>query len=248
MDMVVEIPGGPNPVAIGATNVFIGDAGVVAPSAPGVPAAAGLKASLESMPVAAAAQARTLVEAAEAGVPYCEKCQHVTDGLQPTEESEKQRTDPLQDEQREVNKTNKDTLASESFDRLSNNSPSEEVIVEDGWIIRIDNKQQMEPDDTVTLQSATVNYKSTIPARQASHFVDFMDFVFKPGPEGDYDVSVTVGGSSYMAWKRLRLPSDGQGTQPLGIKYDSDDELPDPYARDEAEASSSARITVRRDV
>src|SRR5687768_12533326 len=25
MDIVVEIPGGPNPIAIGATNVFIGD-------------------------------------------------------------------------------------------------------------------------------------------------------------------------------------------------------------------------------
>src|SRR5215813_15145394 len=39
MDMVVEIPGGPNPVAMGATNVCIGDVGVVAPSvgAPAVP-------------------------------------------------------------------------------------------------------------------------------------------------------------------------------------------------------------------
>jgi hypothetical protein len=111
MDMVVEIPGGPNPVAIGATNVCIGDAGVVvvAPSAPGVPAAPATKPSLKSMPVAAATQARTLVEAAKAGVPFCEKCQRITDGLQPTEESEKRRTDRLQDEQGEFNKT-KDTF------------------------------------------------------------------------------------------------------------------------------------------
>src|SRR5215475_9411204 len=38
MDMVVEIPGGPNPIAMGATNVFIGDAGVAPPSV-GVPGA-----------------------------------------------------------------------------------------------------------------------------------------------------------------------------------------------------------------
>jgi uncharacterized Zn-binding protein involved in type VI secretion len=80
MDMVVEIPGGPNPIAMGATNVFIGDVGVVAPSAPGVPAVQLLKPSLASMPAARLAQARTLLEAAKAGVPFCEKCQHVTDG------------------------------------------------------------------------------------------------------------------------------------------------------------------------
>jgi hypothetical protein len=43
MDMVVEIPGGPNPVVIGATNVCIGDAGVVPPST-GVPGAGGASA------------------------------------------------------------------------------------------------------------------------------------------------------------------------------------------------------------
>jgi hypothetical protein len=79
MDMVVEIPGGPNPIAMGATNVCIGDAGVVSPGAPGVPVQP-LTASLASMPSAAAAQAQTLIEAAKAGVPFCEKCQHVTDG------------------------------------------------------------------------------------------------------------------------------------------------------------------------
>src|SRR5262245_44780937 len=138
MDMVVEIPGGPNPVAMGATNVCIGDAAVVAPSGPGVPAIPALKKpSLESMPVAAAAQAKTLVEAAKAGVPFCAKCQHITDGLHATEtdglhatetdglhateESQNRRTDRLQDEQREVNKT-KDTLASGSYDHSSNNS------------------------------------------------------------------------------------------------------------------------------
>jgi hypothetical protein len=78
MDMVVEIPGGPNPVVMGATNVCIGDAGVVAPATPG---AAMPKPSLAAMPAAAAAQAQTLIEAAKAGVPFCEKCQHVTDGL-----------------------------------------------------------------------------------------------------------------------------------------------------------------------
>src|SRR5262249_48419771 len=77
MDMVVEIPGGPNPIAMGATNVFIGDAGVVAPSAPGMPAVAALKASLASMPAAAAAQAASLKYAADFGYPFCEKCQHV---------------------------------------------------------------------------------------------------------------------------------------------------------------------------
>src|SRR5437867_4173478 len=39
MDMVVEIHGGPNPIAMGATNVCIRDAGVVAPSV-GAPAVA----------------------------------------------------------------------------------------------------------------------------------------------------------------------------------------------------------------
>src|SRR5215510_13742976 len=81
MDMVVEIPGGPNPVAMGATNVCIGDAGVVAPATPGVPVIAVPKPSLASMPEAATAQARTLIEAAQAGVLFCEKCQHITDGL-----------------------------------------------------------------------------------------------------------------------------------------------------------------------
>src|SRR5262245_33875254 len=56
MDMVVEIPGGPNPIAMGATNVFIGDVSVVPPSAPGIFAVAPTRTS------AATAQARTLVE------------------------------------------------------------------------------------------------------------------------------------------------------------------------------------------
>jgi len=79
MDMVVEIPGGPNPIAMGATNVCIGDAGTVSPGAPGA-AAQALAPSLAAMPDAAAAQAQTLIEAAKGGVPFCEKCQHVTDG------------------------------------------------------------------------------------------------------------------------------------------------------------------------
>src|SRR5436190_971572 len=37
MDMIVEIPGGPNPIVMGATNVMIGDVGVVPPSLPSVP-------------------------------------------------------------------------------------------------------------------------------------------------------------------------------------------------------------------
>src|SRR5215468_4210901 len=78
MDMVVEIPGGPNPVVMGATNVCIGDAGVVAPATPD---AAMPKPSLASMPAAASAQAQTLIDAAKTGMPFCEKCQHVTDGL-----------------------------------------------------------------------------------------------------------------------------------------------------------------------
>jgi hypothetical protein len=78
MDMVVEIPGGPNPIAMGATNVCIGDAGTVSPGAPGA-AAQALAPSLAAMPDAAAAQAQTLIEAAKGGVPFCEKCQHVTD-------------------------------------------------------------------------------------------------------------------------------------------------------------------------
>ena len=87
MDMVVEIPGGPNPIVMGATNVCIGDVGVVSPGVgvPGVAIAAAAPAvaipSVQSMPVAAAAQAQTLIEAAKAGVPFCEKCQHVTDAL-----------------------------------------------------------------------------------------------------------------------------------------------------------------------
>jgi len=79
MDMVVEMPGGPNPIAMGATNVCIGDAGTVAPVAPNA-AAQSLAASLAAMPDAAAAQAQTLIEAAKNGVPFCEKCQHITDG------------------------------------------------------------------------------------------------------------------------------------------------------------------------
>lgn len=84
MDIVVEIPGGPNPVAMGATNVCIGDIGVVAPSvsAPAIPISKALVASLASMPAAAAAQRQALIDAAKAGVPYCEKCQHLTDGQQ----------------------------------------------------------------------------------------------------------------------------------------------------------------------
>jgi hypothetical protein len=82
MDMVVEIPGGPNPVAMGATNVCIGDAGVVAPGTPGMPVVAVTKPSLAAMPAAAAAQKQTLIDAAKAGVPFCEKCQHLTDGQQ----------------------------------------------------------------------------------------------------------------------------------------------------------------------
>src|SRR5262249_14181493 len=77
-DPVVEIPGGPNPILMGATNVCIGDAGTVSPGAPG-PAVQRLAASLAAMPDAAAAQAQTLIEAAKGGVPFCEKCQHVTD-------------------------------------------------------------------------------------------------------------------------------------------------------------------------
>src|SRR5215471_11441409 len=76
MDMVVEIPGGPNPITMGATNVCIGDAGTVAPGVAAQP----LAASLAAMPAAAAAQLQTLIEAAKGGVPFCEKCQHVTDG------------------------------------------------------------------------------------------------------------------------------------------------------------------------
>src|SRR5215510_4371864 len=81
MDMVVEIPGGPNPVVMGATNVCIGDAGVVAPSvgAPAVPISKALAASLGALP-AAAAQKQALLDAAKGGVPFCEKCQHLTDG------------------------------------------------------------------------------------------------------------------------------------------------------------------------
>ncbi len=55
MDQVVEIPGGPNPIAMGATNVFIGDNGAVLP--PGV-----------------ALQIATLKLAAESGLPFCEIC------------------------------------------------------------------------------------------------------------------------------------------------------------------------------
>src|SRR5215468_9819592 len=74
MDMVVEIPGGPNPVAMGATNVCIGDAGVVAPVTPGMPVVAVPKPSLAAMPAAAAAQKQALIDAAKSGVPFCEKC------------------------------------------------------------------------------------------------------------------------------------------------------------------------------
>src|SRR5215475_5956370 len=75
MDMVVEIPGGPNPIAMGATNVFIGDAGVVPPSvaAPGI--------AIGSPAEMVGAQVQTLKTAAEVGVPFCEKCERVTDAL-----------------------------------------------------------------------------------------------------------------------------------------------------------------------
>jgi hypothetical protein len=93
MDMVVEIPGGPNPIAMGATNVCIGDAGAVAPVAPGA-AAQRLAASLAAMPDAATAQAQTLIEAAKAGVPFCEKCQHVTDGQTQSTAADPTEADP----------------------------------------------------------------------------------------------------------------------------------------------------------
>jgi hypothetical protein len=82
MDMVVEIPGGPNPIAMGATNVFIGDVGVVAPSVgvPGVPIAISAPTLAAAIPAVAAAQMRTLREAAKAGVPFCEKCQKAAKG------------------------------------------------------------------------------------------------------------------------------------------------------------------------
>src|SRR5215831_55936 len=97
MDMVVEMPGGPNPIAIGATNVCIGDAGAVAPVAPGA-AAQSLAASLAAMPDAAAAQAQTLIEAAKGGVPFCEKCQHITDGQTAAAADPDQATDQTADE------------------------------------------------------------------------------------------------------------------------------------------------------
>jgi hypothetical protein len=79
MDMVIEIPGGPNPIAMGAGTVFIGDVGTVmiGAGAPGASATAGGTASPRSaLPQSvAAAQAQTLIEAAKAGVPFCEKCQ-----------------------------------------------------------------------------------------------------------------------------------------------------------------------------
>src|SRR5437867_743787 len=62
MDMVVEIPGGPNPIAMGATNVCIGDSGGALISAPGMGAPG---ASLAAMPSVAAAQAQTLTNAAK---------------------------------------------------------------------------------------------------------------------------------------------------------------------------------------
>jgi uncharacterized Zn-binding protein involved in type VI secretion len=79
MDMVVEIPGGPNPIAMGATNVFIGDAGVVPPSvaAPGI----GLGSLAAALAEMVAAQVQTLTTAADVGIPFCEKCERVTDGM-----------------------------------------------------------------------------------------------------------------------------------------------------------------------
>src|SRR5262245_21034592 len=79
MDMVVEIPGGPNPIAMGATNVFIGDVGVVPPSV-GAPVAMAAP-KLSAVPEMVTAQARTLLAAAQVGIPFCEKCQNVTDEL-----------------------------------------------------------------------------------------------------------------------------------------------------------------------
>jgi hypothetical protein len=81
MDMVVEIPGGPNPIAMGATNVFIGDSGGGGGGAGAGMSKAVSMPTLASMPAAAAAQAASLKYAADFGYPFCEKCQHVTDGM-----------------------------------------------------------------------------------------------------------------------------------------------------------------------
>ncbi|MDB5921839.1 MAG: immunoreactive 43 kDa antigen [Betaproteobacteria bacterium] len=133
-----------------------------------------------------------------------------------------------QDKEREFNKT-QDTFACRFYDRLSNNSPCERRITGEHWIIRVDKKQGLKLEDTVTLESKAVSYRSKIAVRNAVDIGEFLDFLFVPGPKGHYTITLMVGGTSYFAWRNLHLPGDGQGVEPSKFDYGPNQDHPNPY-------------------
>jgi hypothetical protein len=144
-------------------------------------------------------------------------------------DGEKRRSTRLPDKPRTFAEA-QDTFACRFYHRLSNNSPCERLIASEPWIIRIDKKQGLKPEDTVTLESKAASYRSKIAVRNAVDIGEFLDFLFVPGPEGDYTISLTVGGTSYFAWIDLHLPGDGQGVNPSKFDYGPTQDHPNPYA------------------
>lgn len=142
---------------------------------------------------------------------------------------EKRRSDRLPDKDREFEDT-QDTFACRFYQRLTTGSPCERRIIVDGWIIRIEKAQGLARNDTVTLESEPVGYHGVVSAHHAVDNGEFLDFVFPPGPEGDYDVSLTIAGTRYQAWLRLHLPGKGQGVEPPTVQYGPNQEEPDIYA------------------
>ncbi len=97
------------------------------------------------------------------------------------------------------------------------------------WIIRVEKDQGLAPEDTVRIQ-AGCGYTETVAAARAGDKGSFLEFLFFPGPEDDYDVTITLGGTTYAAWNGLHLPDTGQGEESPGMQYGENQEEPDAYA------------------
>ncbi len=151
----------------------------------------------------------------------------------------------LPDERRHF-EISEDTFACRFYHRFADRSPCERVIFGDGWIIRIDKKQELAPDDTVTLVSEQARYKATVSTRNATDTGDFLDFLFPEGPKAKYDVFLTVAGKSYFAWKELALPGDGQGVKASSIQYAAEQDIPNPYPTRLAGRESGQQIIFQR--
>jgi len=138
----------------------------------------------------------------------------------------------FQDSRREFKDT-EDTFACRFYHRLASHSPCERAgrpAAGEGWIIRVESAE-FEPDDAVVLESPSLGYRHSLTAAVATSDGDFLEFNFPPGPEGDYVVSVTLSGVSYIAWRGLHLPSDDKGVQPPDIDYAADAEEPNVYSQ-----------------